>query len=326
MVDRGLLTLGFIALLSLPGCRSGFKVPPAWNLGGQTAAYHKGPLVAAGETGPRRFVMPLLQGLGKELDGELVEFGWRELPSSEQGRRWILEGQGLKGQQTVVLRAQSGGIAAATLLEGARCYGAALVSKSIPRPSRSLVVCLAQPETAFVPLPGEHHVLAELELLDPISEPCSLMHTPDPGGDSSLAPATGLNLVMRLALVDVGMVCRPWKSRELPHVNPAPELEMSALNPPVIRLAIGDSGVDLARTDQPGVSEAQRAGLAIWVGAGALAGARGTDLDRYLSSILLEARLRHYESEQAGEADQAWQDWLRDARLWVRAVVLGLPV
>jgi hypothetical protein len=318
--------LGFVAFLNLPGCQSGFKVPPAWNLGGQTAAYHQGPLVAAGETGPRRFVMPLLQGLEKDLAGELVEFGWRELPSSENGRRWILEGQGLKGLQTVVLRAKTGGIAAATLLEGARCYGAALVSKSIPSPSRSLVVCLAQPETIYVPIPEGNHVLAELELLDPISEPCSLMRTPDPGGDSSLDPANGLNLVMRLALVDVGMVCRPWKSQELPHVNLTPGLEMEALQPPVIRLAIGDSGVDLAKTDQPGVSESQRAGLAIWAGAGALAGARGTDLDRYLSSILLEARLRHYESEQAGVADQAWQDWLRDARLWVRAVVLGLTV
>jgi hypothetical protein len=69
-----------------------------------------------------------------------------------------------------------------------------------------------------------------------------------------------------------------------------------------------------------------RAGLALWSSAAAVAGARPTDLDRYLSSILLEARLRHFEAQQAGVADDAWQNWLRDARLWLRSLVLGLPI
>ncbi|MDF1729410.1 MAG: hypothetical protein P1U53_16840 [Sulfitobacter sp.] len=310
-------------MLFLPGCQSGFEVPPAWNLGGQTAAYHQGPLVAAGETGPRRFVMPLLKWLSEDLPAgsleDLTVLGWQTLPMPEGDRAWILGGGAGNLPAPVLLRATSGGVAAQTLLEGARSYGAAMADKSIPSPGRPIIVCLDGNGDAGRTQPGDVPVLAELELVDPVAGPSRLWRSVDPGVGGDTGPGNGLNLVMRLALVDVGMVCRPWKSEEVP-------ADYGATPGPSIRLAIGNSGVELSRTDQPHVSEAQRTGLALWSAGAALAGARGTDLDRYLDSILLEARLRHYESGQGGEPDGEWQEWLKGARHWLRNVAYGLPM
>lgn len=326
MADRKFLALALGGFLLLPSCRSGFTVPPAWSLGGQTAAYHQGPLVAAGETGPRRFVMPMMGALKQDLSGDLTGYGWKAGEQDSNSTSWVLEGHTFKDEQIVLLRAKPDGVAARTLLEMAKSYGSAIQAKDIPRPARSLVLYLGESHAEHGILPARQSLLAELELLDPIAQPCTLQRTPDPEAVAQSTTPSGLNLVMRLALVDVGMVCRPWKSLELPYEAIDAQADSSQFPQQRISLAIGDSGVDLSGSDQPEVSEAQRAGLALWAGGAALAGARGSDLDRYLSSLLLEARLRHYEAEQSGASDEAWQEWLREARLWLRSVVFGLPI
>ncbi len=321
MVDRTLTALALGAILGLSACQSGFKVPPAWDLGGQTAAYHQGPLVAAGETGPRRFMIPLMDWFSRDIPDEVSALGFRELSRTDGSQMWIMEAGGGGNGGAIVLRAKAGGVAAATLLEGARHYGAAIAERTIDRPTKNVIVCLTPSDSGDQPLkmpigPGS---MAQLILLDPVEGPCRMWRSSDPGLPGEPSPANGLNLLLRLALVDVGMVCRPWKSVEIPS-------EPNPWDLPTIRLAIGDSGVDLSRTDQPDVSEAQRAGLALWATAGALAGPRVSDLDRYLDSLLLEARLRHHETEQVGQSGEAWKQWLAGARHWTRLVVLGFGV
>ncbi len=323
MADRTIVALALGSLLALSSCRSDFKVPPAWNLGGQTAAYHMGPLVAAGETGPQRFVMPLLEQLLNQESSNTLKAGWDKIHRAQSEGAWKFPGKGPLAEEVVVLYAPKEGPGYGALSFIANAYGQAVQTKQIPYPARSII--LQQIDSTQGPF-ERSQVVAEFFLIDPVEGPCTLWRSPDPGGssESDVLP-NGLSLLTRLALVDVGMVCRPWKSREFAFDGgPAHEVDYPD-SVPRIYVAPGDSGVDLARSDQPRVNELNRAALALWVSAAAVAGARTTDLDRYLDSFLLEARLRHFEAGETGVSDQAWQEWLREARLWLRAVVLGLP-
>ncbi len=323
MVNRKYKALAIGALLALSACQSDFKVPPAWNLGGQTAAYHKGPLVAAGETGPRRFVMPLLEQLSGWESSNTQKAGWELSHGPQSGEVWKFPGKGPLAGEIVVLQARKEGPSRGALSFLANAYGLAVQAKQIPYPARTII--LQQTDSTQGPF-DRSNVVAEFFLIEATEGPCTFWRSPDPGGSgANSVPANGLNLLTRLALVDVGMACRPWKSAEFAF-DGGPAHEASYPDSvPRIYMAPGDSGVNLARSDQPRVNELNRAALALWVSAAAVAGARTTDLDRYLDSFLLEARLRHFEAGETGVSDQAWQEWLREARLWLRAVVLGLP-
>ncbi|MCP5020151.1 MAG: hypothetical protein GY930_00105 [bacterium] len=330
MLDRKCKVLALGAFMALSACQSDFKVPPAWHLGGQTAAYHKGPLVAAGETGPRRFVMPLLEQRENWGKTSTAKAGWERLENM-QGVQfegdWKFSGRGPRAHELVILHAPEGSPRHGALSLLADLYGQAVQAQQIPYPARSIILLGTYPEVWQEQGLDRSKVVAEFFFLDSIEGPCSFWRSPDPGGSAETeVPANGLNLLTRLALVDVGMACRPWKSVEFAFDGGPAHGASYPDSVPRIYLAPGNSGVDPTRSDRPKVGELDRAALALWASAAAVAGARTTDLDRYLDSFLLEARFRHYEAGQAGESDQPWQEWLREARLWLRAVVLGLPL
>ncbi len=330
MVNRKHKTLAIGALLALSACQSDFKVPPAWNLGGQTAAYHKGPLVAAGETGPRRFVMPLLEQHASWAMDSKAKVGWErleKLPRVQSGGDWKFPGRGPLADEIVVLYGPEGGPFYGALSFLADLYGLAVQAQQIPYPTRSIILLGIYPEAGQEEGFDRSQVVAEYFFIEPVNGACTFWRSPDPGGSvETSVPANGLNLLTRLALVDVGMACRPWNSIEFAFdAGPAHEASYPD-TVPRIYMAPNGLNVDVSRSDQPFVREVDRAALALWSSAAAVAGARTTDLDRYLDSFLLEARFRHYEAGQAGESDQPWQEWLREARLWLRAVVLGLPL
>ncbi len=367
--------------LALASCRSkGFEPPPAWELGGQTAGYHEGPMVAAGDGGPRYAMAGLLDGwrrvqsMGESLDVLSLPRGWQLLPGDK--RRQIRLWPGEKGAQarTLVLHVDSDSHVWTVVCEFMQAWTEAQETLQIVPPDNHLVVALGPAEDVLSSLvaggytpfawvtvePGQAFEVTLMRGPDPLSplggplqaseiaelaEAAAVEANPmegnstgsnpsgaDPeGGQAKIAqasylpregPANGLALVLRMGLVDAGLVSRPWKSRERPFDGWAFGQMLANAGIAQARVVLGNSGLDLLESDQPNLGEDQRAMLAVFGSLQALAAPSASDLDRYLSSLKLEMRLRQNQEDQA--TGMRWMAWLRDARLWTRSFVLGI--
>ena len=83
----------------------------------------------------------------------------------------------------------------------------------------------------------------------------------------------------------------------------------------------------LDRLEMVDVAEMRRTAAAILSTALALADPKPTDLDRYLRSLNHEQNLRVAAAEERGQAElaNAWREWCKGARQWLRVECLRLP-
>ena len=345
-------------MLLVGACKSkGFEPPPAWELGGQTAGYHEGPMVAAGDEGPRYGMNGLLAawlaGAQSEVDCATAPEGWQSLAVAH-GELWILEGELGAKARTLVVHVADDGPVWQSVCRGLAAWNDARLNVQIVEPSNRLVLGRGAPEgllmeleqRAAVPFAwitveqaenGELTLLRGPDPLRPWGElaPAEEVQAPDLSDPNvqerevekatfapQEGPAHGLAVVLRMALVDVGLVARPWKSRERPFDGWAFGVDLASMGIAHARLQLGSSGLDLKKSDQPRLSEEGRAMLALYSGLQALLAPSPSDLERYLRSLKLEMRLRQNQEEP--EVGLRWMAWLRGARGWLREIVLGL--
>jgi hypothetical protein len=157
-------------------------------------------------------------------------------------------------------------------------------------------------------------------------------HTPwgaAPVDERTLKPS-GLALVARSALIDVGQLVSGWKTREHPFEGGSDHVVFLEKGiPAVLFWHFTDFAyhTSLDRLDHVDPEEMHKTGAAILCTALALADAKPGDLERYLQSLKDEMDLRLAACEEKGDVQLAeqWRQWFKGARLWLRAVCLGKP-
>ncbi|MEZ6003373.1 MAG: hypothetical protein R3F33_04210 [Planctomycetota bacterium] len=306
-------------LLVLPAaCRSP-KMPDIqpWQLGGPTFAFHEGPLVAAGEEGPRR----RLQSLRDHWSHTLPEQGpfaapWQvvEGPFPAWLRRGTAPGGPLVvvhiASRTVASRVAAGrAVAAWDQALGAGALAAAHGSVMVAQGPAAPLLEMAR-STGTAPL-------AWVTVTEIDAGPAQLGTAPAPAGLPQ-----GWTVLLRLGLVDAGLVGRPWRSVEQPApADPFVE-ELSRAGCAFGILAVGDSGIDLSAGDAPELDEVDRLGLALWGAVLCVIEGRASDLQRTLASLQFEGRL--HANTEGEEQAEAWAAWIEGARHWLRRVTLEL--
>jgi len=174
-----------------------------------------------------------------------------------------------------------------------------------------------------------------------------LERTPDPGAVTPLAPdehtpwgaakvdaaslkPSGIAVVARTALVDVGSLVASWKTREHPFEGGSDHtVFLDRGIPAVLFWHFTDFAyhTSLDRLDHLDPEEMHRTGTVIAITALALADAKPIDLDRYLATLKLESDLRLAACDEKGDTELAgeWREWVKGARLWLRTLCLGEP-
>jgi hypothetical protein len=174
-----------------------------------------------------------------------------------------------------------------------------------------------------------------------------LERMPDPGAITPLAPdehtpwgaaqvdaaslkPSGIAVVARTALVDVGSLVASWKTREHPFEGGSDHTVFIDKGiPAVLFWHFTDFAyhTSLDRLDHLDPEEMHRSGTVITITALAIADAKPVDLDRYLATLKLESDLRLAACEEKGDTELAgeWREWTKGARLWLRALCLGEP-
>ena len=174
-----------------------------------------------------------------------------------------------------------------------------------------------------------------------------LERAPDPGALRPLPPdehtawgatpveeseldRSGISVVARMALVDVGRAAGGWESSEHPWEGGSDhDVFLARGIPAVLIWHFTDFAyhTSLDRIEHVDPAELERTSVALLAAALAVADPRPADLDRYLESLSLDRRLRQQAARDAGDAEleAAWGEWCVDAQLWLRALALGLP-
>ena len=240
----------------------------------------------------------------------------------------------------------------ATLLEGARSLAAMLRSGTLDPPSRSLVFVWGnEMEQSRVYLEkGGRRVTAAIaadmtgESAERTGAVALLERMPDPGALEALPPdehtawgagsvdpsrisPSGLAVIARSALVDVGARAPGWSTAEHPYEGGSDHSVFADQGiPAVLFWHFTDFAyhTSLDRLDHVDPEEMHRDGAAILSTALAVADARPGDLDRYLASLRMEQDLRLSACAKAGRHDlaQRWKDWCTGARMWLRELCL----
>jgi aminopeptidase YwaD len=138
---------------------------------------------------------------------------------------------------------------------------------------------------------------------------------------------TGLALIARCAMIDVGLAEGAWDSADHPWEGGSDHDTYLARGiPAVLFWHFTDFAyhTSLDRLENVEVDEVRRTGTAILTTALAVADAKPADLDRYLVSLDHERRVRVEAAEAAADPETAaaWVDWAREARHWLRALCL----
>jgi hypothetical protein len=243
-----------------------------------------------------------------------------------------------------------------TLLEAARVAAKAVQSRDVAMPARSVCFvfgdemaqsrifldhtqsrCIA---ALAADMTGESELQTGAKFL--------LERTPDPGALKALPPdrhtewaksggptadedelsPNGVALIARCALVDVGTLTHGWKTDEHPYEGGSDHSVFLARGvPAVLFWHFTDFAyhTSLDRIENVDPAEMKRTGSALLATALAIADARATDLERYLSSLQRECNVRAAAAREAGDVDleQAWRSWNTGARLWLRALCLS---
>lgn len=176
---------------------------------------------------------------------------------------------------------------------------------------------------------------------------CLLERAPDPGAITPLPPdehtpwgagqvlaneliPNGLNVIVRAALVDVGILRGAWTTAEHPWEGGSDhDIFLDIGVPAVLLWHFTDFAyhTSLDRMEHVDAEELLRTSVALGASALAVADARPGDLKRYLDCLVLERRLRlnMVAQEEAGDELAAlWEDWFTGARHWLRRLCLGM--
>lgn len=242
----------------------------------------------------------------------------------------------------------------ATVLESVRATAGLIREGRIEAPARSLVflwgaeirqsrLWLEWAERATVAaisadMTGESQTATgAIQLLERAPDPASVRALPPDEhtawGASEVDPESirpsGLAIVARTALTDVGVLSPQWSSAEHPFEGGSDhDVFQGAGIPAVLFWHFPDFAyhTSLDRMAHVDAEEMQRSGAAILATALAVADPRPSDLARYLASLRWEQELRLAASRYVGDEALAerWRAWFTGARQWLRVQCLGL--
>ncbi len=158
-------------------------------------------------------------------------------------------------------------------------------------------------------------------------------HTPwgeQPVSREAIHPS-GISIVTRTALVDVGLLAPGWHSREHPYEGGSDHDVFLARGVPAVLLwHFTDFAyhTSLDRLSHVDAEELALTTCALFSAALAIADPVPTDLDRHLRTLSLERRMRLYSARAAGDAEieEDWEQWFRGARDWLRRLCLDQPL
>lgn len=184
--------------------------------------------------------------------------------------------------------------------------------------------------------PGLSSGLAARALLERPADPaCIRALAPDrrpnqavPGTWLSAAPASGLAVVARCALHDVGRHEGSWSTTDQPFEGVGDSAEFVRSGVPAARLRRESdfaAGTSLDRLERVDARELRRSSVAALATGWALGSALPDDLDRYLRTLSEETRVRIQAARGAGDAGltEAWREWHLGAQAWLRVLCLG---
>ena len=141
----------------------------------------------------------------------------------------------------------------------------------------------------------------------------------------------GLAVVMRCALVDVGIAVGGWTTSEHPWEGGSDhDVFLGRGIPGVLLWHFTDFTyhTSLDRLDRVDTEELRRTAVALVGGAAAVADARTSDLKRYIESALRE-RFERQGAISEFEVDEVygelWGDWSSGTRRWLADLCNGLP-
>ncbi len=343
-------------VLGLASCGApGPSYPPAWELGGQTQAYHTGPYVMAGDEGPRGHLRTLVEhvplraeeGRAQPSPPSPEDLGWQawqlgtQKEASAPGTHWLwraqpptTDGDGARAVERVLVICYRDAERCERVVRwGMEAWSHGVRALRLTPPRMHLLVSDGSSFDVLMDcaLRG-WRVEACLVVSDQEEGPPTLVRGPDPmaplvrdpefplaGYPETPWKGNGLALLARMAFVDVGLEGRPWQSEERAY-DGWPAAEAAVFHGvPTVRIELGDTDLDLTQSDWPRFGDDDRQALVLWSLVQSLCAPRAAELDRYLGSLKLETRLRY---NQDPERLEAWKLWLREARLWLRALTL----
>ncbi|MEO6711202.1 MAG: M28 family peptidase, partial [Planctomycetota bacterium] len=169
---------------------------------------------------------------------------------------------------------------------------------------------------------------------------------PDPGAVKPLPPdkhtawgqahveygelrPNGVNVVLRTALADVGLLATGWATSENPYEGGSDhDIFLRAKIPAALLWHFTDFAyhTSLDRLDHVDPQELRRMSCAVAAATLALADPRPADLDRYLRTNLAEKKLRVGAAKDAKDEELArqWEAWSEAVRQWFRRECLRL--
>ncbi len=169
---------------------------------------------------------------------------------------------------------------------------------------------------------------------------------PDPGAVKPLPPdrhtawgeskvdydelvPNGVNVVLRIALADVGALAKGWNTSEHPYEGGSDhDVFLRAGIPAALFWHFTDFAyhTSLDRMEHIDPAELRRMSCAVLAATLALADPRPTDLDRYLRTNLAEKKLRTAAAKAAADEElaQRWDAWSESVRQWFRRECLRL--
>lgn len=253
--------------------------------------------------------------------------------------------------------ANDNGTGVAGLLEGARALVRSIDEGALARPRRSVAfvwgdeygasrVFLETTERRTVAGISVDMIGASKAMTGAI---CLLERGPDPGALTTLPPdehtpwgagrvdpdtlfPNGLSVILRCALVDVGLVAKGWETREHPWEGGSDHdvfLNAGIAGALVWHFTDFAYHTSLDRMDMVDSAELHRTTAALVVGALGVADARVTDLRRYVESARAEGEERAGIVELEGapiEVARQWVAWYQGTRAWLSALCNGEPV
>ncbi|MEO0650992.1 MAG: M28 family peptidase [Planctomycetota bacterium] len=252
--------------------------------------------------------------------------------------------------------ANDNGSGVATMVDSALLLARGIEDGAIERPDLSIAfvigdemeqtrVYLARTEREVVAgisadMTGESYAeTGAIALLERMPDPGAVavyppdQHTPWGAGEvelEELAPS-GLAVIARCAMVDVGQVEGGWASADHPWEGGSDhDVYIEQGVPAVLFWHFTDFAyhTSLDRLEMVDVDEMVRTGTAILSTALAVASAKPTDLDRYVRSLDIERRVRVQAAETALDPRivNAWEEWCFEARAWLRSLCLDIPL
>ncbi len=169
---------------------------------------------------------------------------------------------------------------------------------------------------------------------------------PDPGAVKTLPPdkhtawgrakvsydelrPNGVNVVLRIALVDIGALAKGWPTEENPYEGGSDhDIFLRAGIPAALLWHFTDFAyhTSLDRMDHVDPQEVRRMACAVAAATLALADPKPADLDRYLRTNLAEKKLRIAAAKDAKDEELAahWESWSEAVRQWFRRECLRL--